>query len=70
MACQGPDKKRAEAEADKAFAEITKLLKDKYHVSSEDMLYPTLWGKDYAKANRQLRATLRELFWVDACDSF
>lgn len=74
MACQGPDYKAAKKQADEAFEDIMKLLKEKYHVSSPETC-EKLWGiRRHVREHDQVKLWMKEcvekLFEIDATDAF
>jgi len=64
----GPDYNGAAERADKAYEEVMQLLKEKYGILPSGNTGP--FSKQYEEARQKVKAELRNLFWVDACDGF
>ena len=69
MPCDGPHQEDAYKAADAFCAEVLVMLKERYQVQEPMSGWPALKG-DHEKAKEQLRSALRELIWVEYCDSW
>ena len=69
MPCMGPDYNHAVEKADKAFEEVMKLLNEKYGILPVGNT-SGVFSKQYEEARQKVRAELKNLFWIDACDGF
>lgn len=74
MACMGPDYVGAKKQADAAFEDIMKLLKEKYFLSAPKT-NKLCWGiTKHVEEHDQIKSWMKEcvekMFEIDASDSF
>ena len=70
MPCTGPSQKYAHERADEVADGFRKLLEHSYYIREPYGPFARNLKDDHNKAKAQLRAAIRELFWIEACDAF
>jgi hypothetical protein len=73
MACMGPSQEFAYQQAKAALTDITKLLKEKYFITTDVAYKENRWpvfANDQVINFMVLEDLLKDIFWTDACDGF